>query len=366
MLGLFVAAVLIFTLRWLQGQDIEEATPPLLQVEVTQILPQPVPRQVEISGFLRPWRSVNLAMDETGRVASLEREHGDLVAAGDLIAVLDTSLMEAEVSEMRAALDQAREERDLATSRLERSRALFAEQSTSQDRLDARIADASVANATVRLREALLEREQVRRERHHLRAPMPGTLEELALERGSHVQAGEVLGRLDDTATLEVVLQVAPEVRESLHLGDEVALWPDTDPEEIRMGVIHRMAEVADSLTRKFEVEVRLDNSDHRLLGGAPMVSRLTTGPPRETLLLRQEWVVSRSGIDGVFRLVDPSDASARVEFVPVEVEPVWLSPGLVEVLRGLNSGDWLASERLAELKHEMPVTPLRSTATGG
>ncbi|SFG28631.1 HlyD family secretion protein [Novosphingobium sp. CF614] len=94
-------------------------------------------------------RQVSLAFDGSGRVAALKAEEGDLVKAGDLLAVLDTSTLglEAEQAEARAAADQQNLLRMRNGARPEEVR-------QARERLTAAQADAARAAADLaRLRE---------------------------------------------------------------------------------------------------------------------------------------------------------------------------------------------------------------------
>jgi multidrug efflux system membrane fusion protein len=337
----------------------EEASPAqYLEIQTTVLRPEAVPTTVEISGFLRPHRTVRLAMEETGRVAAKPFEEGAEIAAGDLIVGLDRGLIEAELAESEALLAEVERTQVLTEERVMRARALSADRAISQDELDEREHDFNVANAAVANRRARRDLTVEHLERHRLSAPMGGTLTEIDVEIGSHVGAGEVIGRLDDLSVLEIELSVAPEVRTALRMGDPVNLWPDTEPEENHMGSITRLADVADEISHKFEVEIRVDNGERVLLAGAPVRCRLPTGDPRTALLIPDEWTTEVYTSRSVYRVIREPDQTPHVELVQIDTRRVREAPGLLEVLSGLAPGDEVVTERMAELSHGMRIVP--------
>ncbi len=58
----------------------EAPTAQYLEIQTTVLRPEALPTTVEISGFLRPHRTVRLAMEETGRVAVKPFEEGAEIA----------------------------------------------------------------------------------------------------------------------------------------------------------------------------------------------------------------------------------------------------------------------------------------------
>jgi membrane fusion protein (multidrug efflux system) len=354
----FAAAGVIYLVRPRTALSDDAPPPRLLEVKTARLALQTLPNTVEVSGFLEPHRSVRLAMEESGTVEEKPFEEGASVSSEAVLVQLDSELAEAEVAQAEALLTEANRALDLAQQRAERARALARDHAVSEDELQSKETAFTVANAVLARQRAAHDLAAAHLRRHRLVAPMGGVLSELDVEVGSMVTTGQVIGRLDDVSLLDIDLLVAPEVREALHLGDAVDLWRDTDPLHVRTGVITRLADVADDLSRKFEVEVRVDNTDRSLLAGAPVRCRLTLGTPRRALLLPEEWTTSHSVLRGAYRVVDDGDSTAHVEFAPIEPRRLHEAPGFLEVLSGLAPGDVVATERLTELSDGLEIIP--------
>jgi membrane fusion protein, multidrug efflux system len=362
------AAVIWVTKPDQKGEE-DEAPPALLEIATGRISLSPLPQSVEISGFLRPHRSVNLVLEESGRVDLKPFEAGAEVASGESLLSLETDMISAQLAQSEANLESARRAFELARQQMERARTLRNDNAVSQDQLDQRVSAFLVAEALVESRRAALGMQTVHSDRHRLEAPMGGVLTSLDVEVGSHVNAGQMVGRLDAVDTLEIDLSVASEVRARLRLGDSVTLWPDTPPGSNHTGIISRLDEVADSLTRKFEVEVRVDNTDRSLLAGSPVRCRLTLGDQREAILIPMEWSTRIYTERCVYRIVSEEANAALISLTSIDARSVREAPGLLEVVSGLAPGDEIVIERLQDLRDGQEIIPLRpadSAAQGG
>lgn len=351
-------AVLVFLLQPEKPTEVE-TVPALLSVHTERVQPTPVPTMTEISGFLSPRRTVILMMEETGRVDAKPFEAGTRVASGELIVGLETDMIGAEVAQAEANLSRAQHSLDLAREQFERAQALLERSATSQDEVDIKEAAYTVALADVESARAALDLNRVRFERFHLSAPFPGVVSMLDVEIGSQVMTGEMIGRLDDVRTLEVHLMVAPEVREALHLGGTVEVWPDRRPHEIHEGIITRLDEVADTSTRKFQIEITLDNPNGELLAGSPVRCRLVVSEPREALIIPQEWTTHLYATRFVFLVDHGASEETHVNLTQIDSRPVRERPGMLEVTAGLEPNAEIVIERLTDLADGQQIDPI-------
>lgn len=97
-------------------------------------------------------RTVNLAFEQTGRIASLPVKEGQQVAKGDVLAILDDRVPKARVAQAEAAFMGARARRDLAFkgSRLEELRAAEAELSAARAQAESQSLEYGRAERLVR------------------------------------------------------------------------------------------------------------------------------------------------------------------------------------------------------------------------
>ncbi len=155
-----------------------------------------------VEGFAEASRHIDLATGaETGLITEVLVREGEQVTAGQIVARLDTSILEASLliakrrSEFVGRLDAAKAERDLRKKRLGRLMTLKARGHASHTELDRAEADVEVAEAQVHL--ANEERElaglecariQAQIEQRRLRSPIDGVVVEVLREPGESTQ----------------------------------------------------------------------------------------------------------------------------------------------------------------------------------
>lgn len=144
------------------------------------------PDLVTASAEIVPVREVQLSFPLTGTVKSVDVKEGDRVTAGQTLAVLDTTILEAKVAEAEAAVATA----ETQVRYLRRV-------GSSAEQLDS--AQASVDRAT-----ALLESAKAALAQATLTAPIDGTVAALDIAPGEVVTPGRIVIRLGDLSAFQV------------------------------------------------------------------------------------------------------------------------------------------------------------------
>ena len=285
---------------------------------------------------------------EVGRVEDVKVIIGQKVARGDVLVVLDTSLIDKEIASIQEELeldvsellmDQASDSAELAifSRQLERLQGLLARGLVDQEAvsaLEAKIAvlekrgamqpeliakvKTDLASSIARLDEvhqnerpgnsrlALL---QQRRAHCFLQAANDGVVAEISYQRGENVPAGEPIVRLiikeyDSTTGEEVkrVMGFQPERFAHQHptVGDELFVYPETNPSaRIRMMVVTVTPHVLN-----FPGRVR--NAPNRMSRGRNIQLRTVTGQNHQALV-PGEWVIIETSSKGFFGFLQGS-----------------------------------------------------------
>lgn len=165
-------------------------------------------------GYTRPAQEVRLAFPEGGVLRELRVHEGQAVEEGDILARLDTAVLEAD-----AEIAQA--QADLADSRLAVLERLAADGRASPDELARARAEASIEHARVRRVEAQIENRT-------LRSTVRGVVLEIEHEVGESVGAPDYAAltvvRVDE---LKADLYVPPDVASSLRVEGAVEVIYD-------------------------------------------------------------------------------------------------------------------------------------------
>ena len=155
---------------------------------------------------------------------------------------------------------------------------------------------------------------RLRIERCVLRAPFSGRLSAVLVDIGDHVIPGAVAVTLIDSTSVELALSLPSSTYDRVRVG--AACWIDSEsmPDQPWRGEVARIAPVADTLTRTFNVYVVVDNTHQevQLVPGMFVRARVEGG------VFSDRMVVPRSACRRSTVLVA---SEGRVRVVPVHIE---------------------------------------------
>lgn len=195
-------------------------------------------------GLIEAGKRSELSFELPGKLQRLNVDEGDRVNAGDIIASLDSSALQARRAATKALLQRARADLELAQLQSRRQAELLAKGSVSQSRYDETRLRVDALQAQVQASEAQLRSIDIDLEKSHLRAPFDGAIAQRFVDEGSIVNPGSPVLRLLSETAPKAVIGVSPAVSEklltdehySLSLRGEViaakllSLRPDVDP----------------------------------------------------------------------------------------------------------------------------------------
>ncbi len=144
-----------------------------------------------------------------GRVSAILVEAGDHVHRGQVLARIDTSVLEPQVANLQASLELARAESELAAAEYHRAQAVGAAGALSAEETEKRRSNSVTAAAKVKVAAAQLAEAQAKLARAEVRAPGEGTLLTRTVEVGQTVAPGATLFRLAEGNEVELRGEVA-------------------------------------------------------------------------------------------------------------------------------------------------------------
>lgn len=165
-------------------------------------------------------RTSELGFERGGRLARVDVDDGAQVPAGQVLAMLDTRALEAQLAQARAAVREASARLKLATVTVERQRKLLERRNISQQRFDearferdAIAAQLEGARANVKALETALDLARIE-------APYDGHVVARMADEGTIVSPGQPVLRLREADSLEAHVGVPPEALPALRPGD--------------------------------------------------------------------------------------------------------------------------------------------------
>src|ERR1700730_14108705 len=220
-------------------------------VSVTEVGVSTVPTTVSIIGTIAAHYDMPIGVEgDAGRVAAIYVEAGDHVKRGQVLARLNVSVLEPQVANLEAVLEQARAEAELADAEYRRAQAVGASGALSAEETQRRKSAALTAAAKVKVAAAQLAEAQARLARAAVRAPADGIILTRNVEVGqTATPGGEALFRLSERGEVELRGQVSEQDLPLLKVGQSVNVRL-TGTTRIYEGHVRLLAAVIDPQTR--------------------------------------------------------------------------------------------------------------------
>ena len=221
------------------------------------------PPLLTATGYLVANKESKITPKISGKVMKLNFDVGDRVHQGEVLAVLESTNLQAQLDSANAELADADRE-------YQRQSALWKQGVTSKSLLDA-------AEARLKEAHAAVDAVQINMGDMIVRAPFDGTVATKNTEVGeviSSVMLGQVSGTLPAGAICTIVdlntLEVEADVNESniaqVHEGQPAEVTVDAFPGQKWKGVLRQIIPTADRAKATVKVKVRILNPGQRLL----------------------------------------------------------------------------------------------------
>jgi HlyD family secretion protein len=269
--AVIVGVVVLLAVRLTQALGVKTVTDrnAIPTVSVTEVGVSTVPTTVSIIGTIAARYDMPIGVEgDGGRVAAIYVEAGDHVKRGQVLARLNVSVLEPQVANLEAALEQARAEAELADAEYRRAQAVGASGALSAEETQRRKSAGVTAAAKVKVAAAQLAEAQARLARAAVRAPADGIILTRNVEVGQTATAGgEALFRLSQGGEVELRGQVAEQDLPLLKVGQLVNVRL-TGTTRVYEGRVRLLGAVIDPQTRLGQARVTL-TPDPNLRPGA-------------------------------------------------------------------------------------------------
>ena len=329
--------------------------PPAMPVEAAAARADTVVDAILATGQIEAMQSIELRPDVEGRVVQILVREGTPVAAGTPLFKIDDAELRAQVAQMQA-------DRDLARQSLERTRDLLSQKASSQAELER-------ADATMRSTEAQLQRLQVRLARTVVRAPFAGVLGQRMVSLGDYVTSDTRLAALQTVSPQRASFQVPERYAEQLKPGLEVTFRVASLPGREFTGKVDFVDPIVQLPGRTILVKALVPNRRRELQAGMFIEARLATAVRPSAVVIPEDAVLPLQGSNFVWVIADGKATRRQVELGV-------RTPGFVEVISGVEDKEQVVvggQERLAEgapvnatLVQRRPASGREETATTG
>jgi len=283
-----IAIVALLAVRMTQAVSIRKSVTnqvPIPTVSVTQVGISKVPTTIEVIGTISARYDMPIGAEgDAGRISAIYVEAGDHVKKGQVLARLNVTVLQPQVNNLQAALEQSRAEAELADAEYKRALAVGTAGALSVEETERRKSSAVTAAAKVKVAAAMLAEAEARLDRAEVRAPADGVILTRNVEVGQIASAGgEALFRLSENGDVELRGQVAEQDLPLLRVGQDVAVRLTGTP-RVYPGKVRLLGAVIDPQSRLGTVRVSLA-SDPDLRPGAFARAEVTVSNAARTVL---------------------------------------------------------------------------------
>jgi RND family efflux transporter MFP subunit len=355
---LTVVFVVVVVLRLLHSHSVARAgetaysTPPPVDVVVAR--PASRGQDLVLPGEAAAWYESTIYARVNGYVSKWLVDIGDHVHKGEVLAVIETPELDAELEAARAQLKSSQSqvvarqaEAEFSKTTNERWRdspkGVVSEQERESKKADyeSSLARLYSAHAQVNLDKSKVDQYAALAEFKQVKAPFDGTITERKIDVGNLVTAGSgstttPLYRMAQTDPLRIYVDVPQSAAgELMTSGVPAEIRAPGAVGDVFSGKIARSAESINSQARTMRVEVDMPNTNHRLVPGM-YVNVAFSLPARGQVEVPAAALIFGSSGTQVARV----DDSGKISFATVSIARD--DGSMVELSSGVKSGDRL------------------------
>jgi RND family efflux transporter MFP subunit len=323
LLLILLAAGLAGVLASVRAADDRKAAQPANRPALTVTTARPsiarLPLRLSANGNVAAWQEAVIGSESNGlRLREVRVNVGDVVRKGQVLAVFDAEVVNADLAQARAALQEAEANAAAAQSDAQRARALQSSGAMSEQEVTRTITAERTATARVAAARATLSQQQLRLKYTQVVAPDSGIVSSRSATVGAVAGVGTELFRMIRQGRLEWRAEVTaaelPRMKPGLKAQVKAASGATVT------GTVRTVAPTVDPQSRVALVYVDLPPS---LSLDAPLKAGMFAGGQFElgessALTVPQQAIVVRDGFAYVFRLNPGKGEDNRVSQLKV------------------------------------------------
>lgn len=320
-------------------ESASESTEGVVPVKLTPVTSVVRAEPVVASGLVSSAEEARLSFKVGGIINRLYVDEGQTVRKGQLLATLDLTEIDAQVSQAQLASEKA--ERDL--TRVQR---LYADTAATLEQLQ---------NATTgqNASKQALTIAQFNRSYAQIRASVDGTVTRKVANAGEYVAPGASVYLISGNRRNDWVVRVGVSDKDWARLqpGNRATVRLDAYPDRTFNGTISELAQAADPVNKLYEVEVKISPDGAGTAKLAPgLFASVTLVPARSRsyVVVPVEAIVEGNGKDGFVYVASSNRKS--VKKIPVQIgyldgDKVLLTNGLSGIREVITAGSAFLTE---------------------
>lgn len=279
LITLFVATTLL-SISCNKKQETKKAeAEEILAVEVQPVMRKFLSEPIIASGVLSSKSEMKLAFKTGGMIRRIYVQEGQSVRAGQLLAELDLSEIDAQVRQAKLGLEKSRRD-------LERAKKLYVDEAVTLTIVQDATTGFDVASQNVYVAE-------FNKKLSRIYAPVSGRILRKISEQGELItpfSPAFILGTGESAYIVNVGLADRDVVK--VKIGDIAKVYLDAYPNESFQAKITQIAQTVNPATGTFEAELQIQPNGRKLISGFVAKAEISTGEGISTLAVPIEALV--------------------------------------------------------------------------
>lgn len=294
---------------------------------------------------------------------------GDKVTKGATIARIAATTIEQAMRQAEAALTAAKAQESNLRAEYDRFELLYRDLSVSKQQYDAIATQYEAAKALVEQADAALTSAKSQWHDATITAPIAGIIGKRYCEAGDMAAPALPLVSVCQMDRVKMTFEATEKDLARLEIGQKTIVQVSTYPDHTFEGKVVKISPVLDPLTRLAEVEVLLDNPEHKLKPGMYAHAEVTTGVIENVIVVPRHAVIENTSLERIggedqvvkhyFVFVVDSDKALQRK-----LEVIYLNHEYLAISSGLKIGEQLVTVGQNNLREGAPVTVVREKET--
>jgi RND family efflux transporter MFP subunit len=323
-------------------ETVKEETFSATPVKVFKVKRQKISEKLFYTGLIEAWKKINITPDVGGKIAKIYVQEGDRVEEGELLAELDTRAIRLQLEAAKAGLAVAEANYNDAQKNMERMERLKQEKAVSDQQYEKVKLAYEAAEAQLQQARAALNLARHSLDVSLMKAPFSGIVASRNAEVGDVINP--MMGGFSPTSGVLTLMdfsriKIASDVSQQdfvrIKKGQVAHLRVMAIPDRVFEGHVSLVNMTADPLTKKFKVEITIENPDLVLRPNTFGELTLEVSTHEDALVIPQKAVLENKYVF----LAQGDVAQRREVFLGLQ------NSELVEVTGGLKEGDLVVIE---------------------
>lgn len=321
-----------------------------LQEDLVTVAPKALARTLALTGSLAPFTEATVKAKVAGELVAVTVREGESVKAGQVLARIDLTEVQARVAAREADVEAARAQLVWAEKNRSQQKALLDKAFISQSAFDNIQSNYDVAAARLRAAQAELVVAKKSLGDAVLVAPFAGIVSQRLAQPGERVALDARVIGIVDLSRMQLEATVPPAAIGEVKVGQPLRFAVEGFGEREFEGRIERINPAASAGTRSISVYAVIENPQGVLRGGMFARGALRLGQVEGALAIPVSAIREDAGQAYVYLVTEGQVRRRNVKTGTAD------AAGLVQVTEGLASGDRIVKVNLGALRDGAPA----------